>query len=151
MKRLIVPILGAALIGGAAAGVGLTAFAKDEGAKTGGMVGLMHEGTHATSTPGIGIGVRMHQDVAGTVTAINGSTITVTALAGGTYTIDATNANIKKFAASSTPAVITIGSVAVGDKVLIRGSITTASMTAGDIFDGAPPMRIPGKEKGDTK
>src|SRR4051812_15347615 len=145
MKRLVVPILGAALIGGVLAGAGLTAFAKD-GPKVGLGLGLLMHGTHATSTPGM-MG-RMGESVAGTVTAVNGTTITVSAFNGGTYTINAASASIKKFA-SSTPATVTVGSIAVGDKVMIRGTITTATMTASDIFDGIPPMRALGKEKND--
>ncbi len=58
------------------------------------------------------------------------------AMATTTYTIDASHAKIFKGAltASSTP--VSISSVLVGDKVIVRGKITNTSMVADVIIDG---------------
>jgi hypothetical protein len=69
----------------------------------------------------------------GTVTAVNGSTLTVTDKDGGVYTIDASTATVK--ASGSTSAV---SDIKVGDTVMIQGKVTTASMTATNIEDGVP-------------
>ena len=58
----------------------------------------------------------------------------VTANNSVTYTIDATNATIEKDNATST-----IGSIAVGDDVLVQGSVSGTSVTATSVIDqGAP-------------
>jgi riboflavin synthase alpha subunit len=69
----------------------------------------------------------------GTVSAVSGSMITVTDHDGGTYTVDASSATVKASGTAST-----LGSVKVGDTVMIHGKVTTASMTAQDIEDGIP-------------
>lgn len=69
----------------------------------------------------------------GTVSAINGTTITVTGKDGGTYTVDASSATVRKSGNSST-----VANIQVGDTVFVNGTITTASMTAKSIDDGMP-------------
>ena len=92
--------------------------------------------------------------VMGTVTAISGNTITVTSKQfsahqwGGsgtaqaspttqptpttiTYTVDATNATVKKNAATSA-----VSSIAVGDMVMVQGTVSGTSVTATSIIDG---------------
>lgn len=69
----------------------------------------------------------------GTVTSISGNTITLTDRNGGVYTIDASSATVKTSGATST-----LSNVKVGDKLMVRGKIVTASMTAQDIEDGLP-------------
>ena len=79
--------------------------------------------------------------VMGTVSAINGTTLTVTDdHDGGTYTVDASAATVKASGVAST-----LSSVKVGDKVMIGGKVTTASMTATNIEDGlsTPPAGAP--------
>jgi hypothetical protein len=96
----------------------------------------------------------MAPGVFGTVSAVNGTTLTVTAtnFAGGgfrhgsstpttsgatasttTYTVDASSATVTKNGASST-----ISSVAVGDKVMVRGTVSGDSVAATAIMDGVP-------------
>lgn len=69
----------------------------------------------------------------GTVTSVNGNTITLTDRDGGIYTVDASSANIRANGATST-----LTTVKVGDKLVVHGKISTASMTAQDIEDGLP-------------
>jgi hypothetical protein len=69
--------------------------------------------------------------VMGTVSAVNGSSLTVTTKSGGTYTVDASSATVKESGATST-----VTNIKVGDTVMIQGSVTTASMTAKNIEDG---------------
>ena len=82
----------------------------------------------------------------GTVTAITGNTITV---AGGqrgpknstsTYTVDAAHATIIKDQATSS-----VGSIGMGDHVLVQGTINGTRVVATKIIEGAPtrPSRGP--------
>jgi len=124
-KRILVPIIGAALIGGAVAGVGLTTFAATDSTSA-----PVASAMHAGFGPG----------VMGTVTAVSGSSITVSAK-GGVYTIDASGATVEKYSGSTSSSVGVAG-IAVGDTVSIAGTITSASMTAKDIRDGNPPKPV---------
>ena len=73
--------------------------------------------------------------VGGSVTAISGSTLTLTTANGNvTYTIDATNATIEKGNATST-----IASIAIGDNVLVQGSVSGTSVTASSVVDQGMP------------
>ncbi len=83
--------------------------------------------------------------VMGTVSAINGNTLTVTGKDGGTYTVDASSATIRESGTTST-----LSSVKVGDTVMIGGSITTASMTATQIDDGVPTVPSDASASGST-
>ena len=106
----------------------------------------------------------MQPGVFGTVTAINGTTLTVSGKQGrpfgappssntsGTqtqtapttpvapatviYTVDAANATVRKNNATST-----VASIAVGDTVVVRGTVSGTSVTATSIIDGVMPMR----------
>ena len=78
--------------------------------------------------------------VVGTVTAISGNSLTVSGKQGfgsasstpsTTYTIDATNATVRKNNATST-----VASIAVGDMVAVRGTVSGTSVTATSISDG---------------
>jgi hypothetical protein len=73
--------------------------------------------------------------VGGTVTTSSGSALTVTTAKDNiVYTIDASNATIVKGGATST-----IANIAIGDNVLVQGSISGTSVTATSILDqGAP-------------
>jgi hypothetical protein len=90
----------------------------------------------------------MQPGVFGTVTAINGTTLTVSSKQGrpfgatsstpGTtvvYTVDASNATVRKNNATST-----MTSIAVGDSVVVRGTVSGTSVTATSILDGVMPM-----------
>lgn len=130
IKRLAVPLLGAALVGGAVAGAGLTAMA------AGSTSPVQATSAHPGGPGGFGGGVM------GTVTAVNGSTISVTGKDGGTYTIDAAGSSVEKYANGSS-STVDASSIAVGDTVMVNGSITTATMTAKSIRDGFPESTPP--------
>ncbi|MEI6553866.1 MAG: hypothetical protein WCO09_04810, partial [bacterium] len=83
--------------------------------------------------------------VVGNVTAVNGNSITVTSRQGGprpttgetaatptpvVYTVDATNAVVKKNNATST-----VASIAVGDMVMIQGTVSGTNVVATNIRD----------------
>ena len=72
--------------------------------------------------------------VAGTVSSMNGSTVTITTSSNVTYTIDASNAKVVKG-----PAAATLANVAVGDFVVVQGSVNGTSVTASSIIDGRGP------------
>jgi hypothetical protein len=79
-----------------------------------------------------GKGGMMGNALFGTVTAVNGNTITVTDTRSNTvYTVDATNAKIDK-----NRATITVSSIAVGDSVFVEGPKNGTTVTASAIHDG---------------
>ena len=73
--------------------------------------------------------------IGGNVTAINGSTLTVTNKSNVTYTVDATSATVEKG-----NAVSSISNVAVGDNVVVQGTVNGNAVTASSVIDsGAAP------------
>ena len=73
--------------------------------------------------------------VAGSVTAISGSSVTITNKSNVTYTIDASNAKIQYSGGAGT-----IANVAVGDNVVVQGTVNGTSVTASSVIDqGATP------------
>ena len=97
-------------------------------------------GTNPASKSSFGHGV------VGTVSAIDGTTLTVAGKTGPkstatavTYTIDASNAKITKRVAGTTPTApttIAVSAIQVGDKVMVRGTVNGTSVTATNIVDG---------------
>ena len=75
--------------------------------------------------------------VFGTVSAINGTTLTVQSKGFGqnatatTYTVDASSATVTKSGSTST-----LGAVAVGDTVMVAGTVTGSNVVATTIRDG---------------
>ncbi len=85
-----------------------------------------------------GRGAMMKPAIVGTVSAVNGTTITVTGMQGfgvaavaATFTVDAANAQVMKNNATST-----VSSIAVGDTVAIQGAVNGTAVTATSIRDG---------------
>jgi hypothetical protein len=78
---------------------------------------------------GLGMGGR---GVRGTVSAINGSTLTITNTDGTSYTVDAGQAKVQK------TAEINLSDVRVGDTVGVMGDVSGTSVTARHIMDGVP-------------
>ena len=72
--------------------------------------------------------------VMGTVTAVNGSTVTITGKDGKTYTVDASNSTVGKFQ------TITVSGISVGDTVGVQGTVSGTSVTAKNIMDGMPTL-----------
>lgn len=68
----------------------------------------------------------------GTVSAVNGSSLTITNKSNVTYSVDATSASIIKMGTSTT-----ISSVAIGDTLVVQGTVNGNSVTASSIIDQA--------------
>jgi hypothetical protein len=77
--------------------------------------------------------------VAGAVTAISGSTITITNKSNVTYTIDATSATVNKAGATAA-----LANIAVGDSVVVQGTVNGTNVTASTIIDQAQPASTSG-------
>lgn len=73
--------------------------------------------------PGRGHGTR------GTVTAVNGSTITITGDNGTSYTVNAASAHVSKIT------TISASDIAVGDKLDVMGDVSGSTITAKQIVD----------------
>lgn len=69
----------------------------------------------------------------GTVSAVNGNTITLTGSDGTTYTVDASNAKVSK------TTQINVSDITIGDTLMVQGSVSGTSVTAVHIMDGLPP------------
>ena len=75
--------------------------------------------------------------VFGTVSVINGTTLSVTSKASkNSFTVDASNATVMKNNATST-----LGSVTVGDTVVVMGTVSGTNVTATSIRDGVMGTR----------
>lgn len=91
--------------------------------------------------------------VAGTVSAVQGTTITVNGHssankdnATANYQVDASNAKVMKDKASSN-----VSSIAVGDNVLVQGTLSGNTITATNILDGMKgPMGMKHEGRTDT-
>ncbi len=105
-----------------------------------------------SSTSIAGVGQTMMQSmgkrgphVHGTVTAVNGTTITITDERQNTiYTIDASGATFKKATAGSAPTTVTISEIAVGDTIGARGTVSGTTVTATEVMEGAMGRGGPG-------
>ena len=82
--------------------------------------------------------------VAGTVTSVSGDIISITNKSNAAYTIDATNAKIVQ--GQNT---IAIGNVAVGNTVLVQGTVSGSSVVASTVIDQGRPA-TPGANPGAT-
>lgn len=72
--------------------------------------------------------------VMGTVSAVNGSTITLTGPDGASYTVDASSANVQKMVAGA------LTDVVVGDRIGVHGDVSGTSVKATRIMDDMPQM-----------
>jgi hypothetical protein len=68
--------------------------------------------------------------IAGSVSAINGSSLTVTNKSNVTYTVDATNAKIVQGQTT-----ISVSGITVGDMVIVQGTVNGNSVTASSVID----------------
>ncbi len=132
-------------------------------ASTGAFVAAAHADTSASSAAttlsatgtqtGIqNSGQRQRPVAVGTVTVVSGNSITLTdKMSGTTYTVDATNATIQKMGTPSTstagaattpptPTPISVSDIAVGDTLMIQGTVSGSTISATHIMDGQPPM-----------
>ena len=82
-------------------------------------------------------GARGGRGIGGTVASVSGTTLTVTSKAGPnggtatTYTVDASSATVTKSGATSS-----VSGIAVGDTVMVQGTVSGTSVTATSISDG---------------
>ncbi len=83
---------------------------------------------------GIGMHGRGQRNTHGTVSAINGKTITLTGIDGKTYTVEAGNASVRKVSQSS------VSNIAVGDTLMVSGEKSGATITAQNIMNGELPL-----------
>jgi hypothetical protein len=81
--------------------------------------------------------------IGGTVSAINGATITITNKSNVSYTVDASSATITKGNIASS-----VSSVIIGDNILVQGTINGTSVTATTVTDQGA---IDGNKKADSK
>ena len=124
-------------------------------ASTGIFVAAAHADTSSVpaTTATIAQGSHPKPAAVGTVTAVSGDSITLTdKMSGTTYTVDATNATIMKMGTPSTstsgsgttqrptPTTITVSDIAVGDTIMVQGTVSGESIIATQIMDGQPPM-----------
>jgi hypothetical protein len=91
------------------------------GPRSGGM------GSSTSAMPAIGNGEPV---VAGTVSAINGSSLTITTKSNVTYTVDASNAKVLTGQTTAS-----LSNVIVGDSVLVQGTVNGTSVTATSVID----------------
>jgi len=134
-KIATVPVLAATFImGGAVTALATTASAAIQ---DGTGPAQYAQGTHGRG-PGVG----------GTITAIQGSTITITDKRDAkTYTIDASGAAVKKVSAGTAPVTETLADLAVGEMIMARGTVSGTSVIATEVmegdfrFDGTRPMK----------
>jgi len=107
-------------------------------------------GTHLTAkvvsdAPGFGKGPGGHgmggrhgknAGVMGTVSAINGSTITVTGMDGQSYSVDAASAKVQRMVEGS------LSDIAVGDRIGAHGTVSGTTVTATNIMDDVPERPV---------
>ena len=82
----------------------------------------------SSTMPAIGNGQPV---VAGTVASVSGSSLTITTKSNVTYTVDASSAKIL----AGGQQTATISNVAVGDEVLVQGTINGTSVIASSVID----------------
>jgi len=133
------------MVEGTVSGTSVTATAVHDGMPQGGREG-MRGGPgawgNASSTRGMPMmeGAAMPQGngqpvIGGTVSSVNGSTISLANKGNTTYTVDASSATVFKNNATSS-----IGNVATGDSIIVQGSVNGTSVTASSVIDhGAAP------------
>ncbi len=80
--------------------------------------------------------------VAGSVTSVTGSSIVITNKSNVSYTIDATNAKFTKGGVTAA----TISNVAVGDTLVVQGTINGTSVVASTVIDQAAKPAASGTE-----
>jgi Domain of unknown function (DUF5666) len=128
-QKLVIPVLAVVMVGGAVASY--VGFASAQTTATG-TTGTSVTGVHQNMTrPAMG----PHVD--GSVTAINGTTITLSHASRGTndaatvYTVDASAAKINKNGAAST-----LSAISVGDQLFVEGTVSGTNVVATQVNDG---------------
>jgi hypothetical protein len=151
-RKLMIVAGGVTLLaGGAGTAMALQSHAQSRTNTTTAQVQLTNAADQ-TTTGTTGASVQQHGKTAamGTVTAVSGSTITLTDMQNSTtYTVDASNATITKVIAPAasisstatkpiklTETTITASDIAVGDTLMVQGTVSGTSVSATKIVDG---------------
>lgn len=87
--------------------------------------------------------------VGGTVTALQGTTLTITNQSKIIYTVNASSSTVEK----SNGVIIPLSNLVVGDRVIVQGVVNDTTVTASSILDrGIAPVAHPGAQtKGPSK
>ncbi len=123
--------------------------------------GGFHNGANGGMRMGGMHGPMMTPGVFGTVSAVNGTTLIVTAtvwprMASSTnsgnsgvttYSVDASNAEIYKGSPTST---VSVSDIAIGDVVIVQGTVSGTNVTATVIRDGVMGIFMGGRRPGGT-
>ena len=131
------------MVVGTTTGTNITATMINDSVTMGGpgMMGRDGQGKPTGSMPAIPQG-NGQPIVGGTVSAISGNSITITNSSGTAYTVDATSAKVT----SKGNAASTVSNIAVGDSVLVQGSVNGQSVVASYIMDnGQAPVTTVGQ------
>lgn len=75
--------------------------------------------------------------IGGNVTAISGTTLTVTNKSDVVYTVDASSATVEKSHATSS-----VSAIAVGDNVIVQGTVQGTSVIASSVIDAGIPQTL---------
>ena len=136
-RKIFIPIVMATLI--TTLGVGSLSYASKASAATSSTIA-----PYNTAGNKHGFGAGKGQGAAGTVTAIDGSSITIVSgvKKDKTFIVDASGANFLKTPTlvkgqkPGTPTSITLADIKVGDTVMIRGTINGTAIKATTVTDG---------------
>jgi riboflavin synthase alpha subunit len=85
---------------------------------------------------GFGQGGMHERGAMGTVSAINGTTLTITGDNGTTYTVDASSATVSKIVETS------VSDISVGDRIGAEGSLSGTTVAAKHIMTGIPQKPV---------
>ena len=117
------------LIEGTVSGTNVTAKVIRDGVMVKGAPGAGRGGQNGSSTPAFaGNGEPV---VAGSVSAVSGTTLTITNKSNVTYTVDATNAKIVE-QGQATPV---LSDIVVGDNVVVQGTVNGTTVTATTVIN----------------
>ena len=120
------------MVQGTISGTNVTATMIRDGVRAPGQMGQGKAPTGQTPSPILGNGQPV---VAGTISVINGSTLTITNKSNVTYTVDASSAKI--YQGQNTASTLSI--LKVGDAVVVQGAVNGTSITASTVIDQAKP------------
>ncbi|MCL5666942.1 MAG: DUF5666 domain-containing protein [Patescibacteria group bacterium] len=135
------------LIGAAIVGTSILGSAKTSQAQTAnsGSSNTNSNGSSPSNQPPYGWGKmegrgQFGSAITGTVSSVNGNTITLAGKNGTTYTVDASKAQIEKFA-NNAKTTIQVSGIASGDTLTVFGPVSNNNVAANRIIDGNLPAR----------
>jgi len=77
--------------------------------------------------------------VAGTVSAVNGNSITITTSSNTSYTVNTASTTVNKAGAASS-----VSAISVGDYIVVQGPVNGTTVTASSILDGQAKAQVSG-------